>query len=272
MRFSTSRRLTWALVWPLLQTELWALLAFRVVRTGPASVARLGCGARGTCCGYSPNDGRCCSTWATADTCGSSTHYGHGSPSSSCGQRRLPRLRPSHRVPHMGVVRFAGCLIGGWAADRFGRRSTATTWPAISRACCLLSALAFDAPAPIFTLLCGGMGSVRNRGIRRVLNPPVRSRRTPPCWHRAERSYSDQLRAYGSEHPDRPTARGSDKLVVLAPDPRRRADDRRYRHGAVACRYLAAPTCPTHARHSLLCSRLAFEEHADVRDEQRRDS
>jgi MFS family permease len=59
----------------------------------------------------------------------------------------------------MGVVGFAGCLVGGWAADRYGRRRAAITALAVSGACCLLSPFAFHAPAVVLTLLCAVWGA-----------------------------------------------------------------------------------------------------------------
>ena len=48
----------------------------------------------------------------------------------------------------IGVAGAAGCLIGGWAADRLGRAATAAAALAISGACCLLSPLSFTASRP----------------------------------------------------------------------------------------------------------------------------
>ena len=48
----------------------------------------------------------------------------------------------------IGVAGLAGCLIGGWAADRAGRAVTATAALAVSGACCLLSPLSFTASRP----------------------------------------------------------------------------------------------------------------------------
>jgi MFS family permease len=48
----------------------------------------------------------------------------------------------------IGVGGLAGCLIGGWAADRAGRAPTAAAALAISGACCLLSPLSFTASRP----------------------------------------------------------------------------------------------------------------------------
>ena len=48
----------------------------------------------------------------------------------------------------IGVAGLAGCLLGGWAADRVGRAATAATALAASGACCLLSPLFFTAGRP----------------------------------------------------------------------------------------------------------------------------
>jgi len=48
----------------------------------------------------------------------------------------------------IGVAGLAGCVIGGWAADRAGRAATAVAALAISGACCLLSPLSFTASRP----------------------------------------------------------------------------------------------------------------------------
>ena len=51
----------------------------------------------------------------------------------------------------IGVAGVAGCLLGGWAADRFGRPPAAVTAMVVSGICCLLSPLIFNA-APGWTL------------------------------------------------------------------------------------------------------------------------
>ena len=45
----------------------------------------------------------------------------------------------------IGVAGLAGCLLGGWAADRAGRAATAAAALTVSGACCLLSPLFFTA-------------------------------------------------------------------------------------------------------------------------------
>lgn len=59
----------------------------------------------------------------------------------------------------LGLLGFAGCMIGGWAADRYGRASTAMSALIISGLCCLLSPLAFLAPAPVLAVFCGIWGA-----------------------------------------------------------------------------------------------------------------
>ena len=48
----------------------------------------------------------------------------------------------------IGVAGLAGCLLGGWAADRAGRAATAAAALAVSGTCCLLSPLFFTAGRP----------------------------------------------------------------------------------------------------------------------------
>ena len=48
----------------------------------------------------------------------------------------------------IGVAGLAGCLLGGWAADRRGRAVTAAAALTLSGACCLLSPLFFTAGRP----------------------------------------------------------------------------------------------------------------------------
>lgn len=47
----------------------------------------------------------------------------------------------------LGLVGFAGCIVGGRAADRFGRKRAAVVALSVSGLCCLISPLAFLAPA-----------------------------------------------------------------------------------------------------------------------------
>ncbi|WP_061961299.1 MFS transporter [Demequina flava] len=59
----------------------------------------------------------------------------------------------------MGLGGLAGCLIGGWAADRFGRARAAIAALTVSGLCCVLSPVAFDATAVVLTALCAVWGA-----------------------------------------------------------------------------------------------------------------
>ncbi|MFF8032494.1 MFS transporter [Streptomyces sp. NPDC016626] len=54
----------------------------------------------------------------------------------------------------MGIGGAAGCLLGGWGADRFGRPPAALTALLLSGLCCLLSPLLFYAPPPLLLAFC----------------------------------------------------------------------------------------------------------------------
>ena len=54
----------------------------------------------------------------------------------------------------MGVAGAAGCLLGGWGADRFGRSPAAVVALVISGACCLLSPLAYGAGPALLVVFC----------------------------------------------------------------------------------------------------------------------
>ena len=67
----------------------------------------------------------------------------------------------------IGVAGVAGCLAGGWAADRFGRPRAAFTALVVSGACCLASPLFFGA-APGWVALLGvvwGAAVIADSGV-----------------------------------------------------------------------------------------------------------
>ncbi|GLY69524.1 MFS transporter [Amycolatopsis taiwanensis] len=53
----------------------------------------------------------------------------------------------------IGVAGVAGCLLGGWAADRYGRAPAAGVALVVSGACCVVSPLFFGAPLPVLLVL-----------------------------------------------------------------------------------------------------------------------
>ena len=59
----------------------------------------------------------------------------------------------------IGLAGVVGSLVGGWAADRFGRAPAAMGALVTSGLCCLLSPLAFGAPYPWLLLFLGVWGA-----------------------------------------------------------------------------------------------------------------
>ncbi len=59
----------------------------------------------------------------------------------------------------MGVVGVAGCLAGGWGADRWGRSPAAVTALVVSGSCCLLSPWAFTAGPSVLIVFCAVWGA-----------------------------------------------------------------------------------------------------------------
>jgi MFS family permease len=79
----------------------------------------------------------------------------------------------------IGVAGLAGCLIGGWAADRAGRAATAAAALTISGACCLLSPLSFIASRP-WLLACAsvwGAAVIADSGVFAALLSELADRR-----------------------------------------------------------------------------------------------
>ncbi|HEX8867941.1 MAG TPA: MFS transporter [Lentzea sp.] len=65
----------------------------------------------------------------------------------------------------MGVAGFVGCLIGGWAADRFGRAPAAVGALTVSGLCCLLSPLAWGTPVLIAFAAVWGASVIADSGV-----------------------------------------------------------------------------------------------------------
>ncbi|GAA1210088.1 MFS transporter [Prauserella alba] len=59
----------------------------------------------------------------------------------------------------MGLAGAAGCFLGGWVSDRFGRSPAAVSALAVSGACCLFSPLALDAPPVVLVVFCAVWGA-----------------------------------------------------------------------------------------------------------------
>jgi MFS family permease len=67
----------------------------------------------------------------------------------------------------VGVAGTAGCLVGGWASDRFGRPSVAVAALVISGACCVASPIFFAAPTGILSvfLMVWGAAVIADSGV-----------------------------------------------------------------------------------------------------------
>jgi MFS family permease len=67
----------------------------------------------------------------------------------------------------IGVAGAIGCLLGGWAADRFGRPPVAVTALMISGTCCVASPIFFAAPTFILVavLLVWGFAVIADSGV-----------------------------------------------------------------------------------------------------------
>jgi MFS family permease len=67
----------------------------------------------------------------------------------------------------IGVAGTAGCLLGGWAADRFGRPPAAIAALVISGACCAASPVFFAAPTAVLIvfLLVWGAAVIADSGV-----------------------------------------------------------------------------------------------------------
>jgi MFS family permease len=79
----------------------------------------------------------------------------------------------------IGVAGLAGCLLGGWVADRIGGAATAAAALAVSGACCLLSPLFFTAGRPwllAFTVVWGA-AVIADSGVFATLLSDLADRR-----------------------------------------------------------------------------------------------
>jgi MFS family permease len=67
----------------------------------------------------------------------------------------------------IGVAGTAGCLLGGWASDRFGRSAAAVAALMISGACCVASPIFFAAPTVVLVafLLVWGAAVIADSGV-----------------------------------------------------------------------------------------------------------
>jgi len=79
----------------------------------------------------------------------------------------------------IGVAGLAGCLVGGWAADRLGRAVTAAAALTLSGACCLLSPVFFTAGGPLLLAFAAVWGAavIADSGVFSTLLSELADRR-----------------------------------------------------------------------------------------------
>ncbi|AGZ49515.1 MFS transporter [Mycobacterium kansasii] len=83
------------------------------------------------------------------------------------GNRRDATVAGGIAFVAIGVAGAAGSLVGGWAADRIGRRPAALGALAVSASCCLASPLFFTAPTPALVafLVVWGASVIADSGV-----------------------------------------------------------------------------------------------------------
>ena len=126
----------------------------------------------------------------------------------------------------IGVAGLAGCLLGGWAADRAGRAATAAAALAVSGTCCLLSPLVLHRGPSVAARLHRGVGRRGHRRLRRILHAAQRTRRPPLPRHRADHPDRDRIRPDHRHDPGHSADRRRHRLALRLRGPRRRTHDR----------------------------------------------
>ena len=143
-------------------------------------------GARWWC---SPNAGHGWPASVTSGTCGSSTRCGHGCRSSFGPGEDATRRHADGVIAFVapGVAGTAGCLLGGWASDRFGRSPAAAVALTISGACCVASPIFFSTSTAVLIVFLSVWGAGHRR-LGRLLHGPVRDHGRPVRRHRPDRA------------------------------------------------------------------------------------
>ena len=117
----------------------------------------------------------------------------------------------------IGVAGIIGCLLGGWASDRFGRPPAAVAALVISGTCCVASPLFFAAPTVCSRASSLGVGCRRHRRLRRLLHRAERDDGHPVPRHRPDRADRHRIPADRCHHPTRSCRRRPDRLAIRIP-------------------------------------------------------
>ena len=121
---------------------------------------------------------------------------------------------------------MAGCLLGGWASDRFGRRPAAVTALAISAACCIASPLFFTAPTVVLVvfLLVWGAAVIADSGVFSTSLSEIADKRLVGTALTAQTAIGFLLTVVTIHLV--PVAADLDRLAVRLPAARTRSGDR----------------------------------------------
>ena len=134
----------------------------------------------------------------------------------------------------IGVAGTVGCLLGGWASDRFGRPPAAVAALVISGTCCVASPLFFAGPDSRSRRLSLGVGCRRHRRLGRLLHRAQRDDGHPVRRHRPDRADRHRFPVDRRHHPTRSRRRRPDRLAIRISASRTRPPDR--------CRSDVSPT------------------------------
>ena len=144
-----------------------------------------------------------------------------------CQPKRSRRCSPSSTgfivFVAIGVAGTIGCLLGGWASDRFGRSRAAVAALVTSGACCMASPIFFAAPTVVLVvfLLVWGAAVIADSGV--FSTSLSRDDRRAVRRHRSNRADRHRFPVDRRHHPIRPHRRRPNRLAVsfllLAPGP-----------------------------------------------------
>ncbi len=143
----------------------------------------------------------------------------------------------------IGVAGAVGCLLGGWASDRFGRPSAAVAALVISGTCCVASPLFFAAPTVVLVVfvLVWGAAVIADSGVFSTALSETTDARFVGTALTAQTAH--RFPVDGCHHPTRPDCRRGDRLAVRVSDSRARPPARCRGDVRPGCRQ-TAPTPP----------------------------
>ncbi len=122
----------------------------------------------------------------------------------------------------IGVAGVIGCLLGGWASDRFGRPPAAVFSAGDQRLLLRGLTTLLRRPDNRSRRLCLGVGCCGHRRLGRLLHGAERDDRRPVRRHRPDRADRHRFPVDSCHHPTRPDFRRPDRLALRVSDSRSR--------------------------------------------------